>query len=255
MMVTDAQTWKAEPGLGADFAICRFESGFARIWPETHTMGYWGTGMCGMGVEDNVKLANSVVPPAIGSTRSVELIYVGFWRRVAAYALDLVILVPYALVARQLIYASRTAYLVNLILGTIIALIFEVYLVKRYGGSPGKLIMGIRIARLDGSKVGYRDAVIRYSVLFLINALLSVALLMSLYGMSDVEYAAFTSAQAHVKALEAGAPAWYQPVQIAGAVWAYSEFLVLLTNKKRRALHDFMAGTIVIRHAAAKARE
>jgi uncharacterized RDD family membrane protein YckC len=27
----------------------------------------------------------------------------------------------------------------------------------------------------------------------------------------------------------------------------YSEFIVLLTNKKRRALHDFMAGTVVIR--------
>jgi uncharacterized RDD family membrane protein YckC len=156
------------------------------------------------------------------------------------------------LVARQLIYTSRTAYLVNLILGTIIALVFEVYLVKRFGGSPGKLIMGIRIAKLDGGKAGYREAVIRYSVLFFINTLLSVALLMSLYGMSDFEYATFTSVQAHVRALDAGAPAWYQPVQIAGAVWAYSEFLVLLTNKKRRALHDFMAGTVVVQAAATK---
>jgi uncharacterized RDD family membrane protein YckC len=112
--------------------------------------------------------------------------------------------------------------------------------------------MGIRIAKLDGSEVGYREAVIRYSVLFFINTLLSVALLMSLYGMSDFEYATFASAQAHVKALEAGASAWYQPVQIAGAVWAYSEFIVLLTNKKRRALHDFMAGTVVVQTAAAK---
>jgi uncharacterized RDD family membrane protein YckC len=30
-------------------------------------------------------------------------------------------------------------------------------------------------------------------------------------------------------------------------VWIFSEFVVLLTNKKRRALHDFMAGTVVIR--------
>jgi uncharacterized RDD family membrane protein YckC len=199
-----------------------------------------------MGVEDNVNLADAVPPPAIGNRAAVELIYVGFWQRLAAYALDFAILVPYALVARQLINTSRSAYLVNLILGTILAIVFEVYLVKRFGGSPGKLIMGIQIAKLDGSKVGYRQAIIRYSVLFLISILSSAGLLMSLFSMSDLEYAAFTSAQAHVRALEAGAPSWYQPLQIAGAVWVYSEFLVLLTNKKRRALHDFMAGTVVI---------
>jgi uncharacterized RDD family membrane protein YckC len=32
-----------------------------------------------------------------------------------------------------------------------------------------------------------------------------------------------------------------------GAVWVYSEFAVLLTNRKRRAIHDFMAGMVVIR--------
>jgi uncharacterized RDD family membrane protein YckC len=75
---------------------------------------------------------------------------------------------------------------------------------------------------------------------------------MSLFNMSDLEYATFTSAQAHVRALEAGAPAWYQPLQIAGAVWVYGEFLILPTNEKRRALHDFMAGTVVIETATAK---
>jgi uncharacterized RDD family membrane protein YckC len=199
-----------------------------------------------MGVEDNVKLADAAEQPAVVRTPSVELIYVGFWRRLAAYALDFAILVPYALVARQLIYTSRSAYLVNVILGTIIAIVFEVYLVKRFGGSPGKLILGVRIAKLDGSPVGYREACIRYSVLFFISILSSAGLLMSLFSMSDLEYAAFTSAQAHVRALEAGAPPWYQPLQIAGAVWVWGEFLVLLTNKKRRALHDFMAGTVVI---------
>jgi uncharacterized RDD family membrane protein YckC len=208
--------------------------------------------MCGMSVESNVNLADAAVAPAIASTPAVELIYVGFWRRLAAYALDFAILLPFALLARHLIYTSRSAYLVNLIIGTIIAIVFEVYLVKRFGGSPGKIIMRIRIAKLDGTPVGYWQACIRYSVLFLISVLSSAGLLMSLINMSDLEYATFTSAQAHVRALEAGAPAWYQPLQIAGAVWVYSEFLVLLTNKKRRALHDFMAGTVVIRTAATK---
>src|SRR5260221_9771041 len=98
-----------------------------------------------MGVEDNVKLADAVSPP-IGNRPAVELIYVGFWRRLAAYAIDFAILIPFALLARQLIYTSRSAYLVNLIIGTVIAIVFEVYLVKRFGGSPGKMVLRIRIA-------------------------------------------------------------------------------------------------------------
>jgi hypothetical protein len=85
-----------------------------------------------MRVEDNVKMADTAEQPAVGRTPSVELIYVGFWRRLAAYALDSVILIPYVLLARQLIYTSRSAYLANLIIGTILAIVFEVYLVKRF---------------------------------------------------------------------------------------------------------------------------
>jgi hypothetical protein len=36
-----------------------------------------------MGVEDNVNLADAVPPPAIGNRAAVELIYVGFWQRLA----------------------------------------------------------------------------------------------------------------------------------------------------------------------------
>jgi len=202
-----------------------------------------------MGAE-NIGLAGTAVSPAIGSAPEAELIYVGFWKRLAAYALDFAILIPYALLTKQLIYTSRSAYLANLVIGTIIAIIFEVYLVKRFGGSPGKIIMRIRIAKLDGNKVGYREARIRYSVAFFISTLSSVALLMSLFGMSELDYGKFASLKTSVRSLEASAPAWYQPLQIGGAIWIYSEFLVLLTNRKRRALHDFMAGTVVIQTAA-----
>jgi hypothetical protein len=76
-----------------------------------------------MSVEDYrfVELAAPPMPLSSGKGEA-ELICVGFWRRLAVYALDLVILVPLALVGRQLIYTFRTAYLVNLILGTIIGL-------------------------------------------------------------------------------------------------------------------------------------
>lgn len=41
-------------------------------------------------------------------------------------------------------------------------------------------------------------------------------------------------------------PAWYKMVVICSNVWILSEFFVLLFNKRKRAIHDFIAGTIVV---------
>jgi uncharacterized RDD family membrane protein YckC len=157
-----------------------------------------------------------------------------------------VILTPYALFSTWVAYQSKEGFLIGQVTGFIIAIIFEVYLVKRFGGSPGKLIMKMRIAKLDGSPVGYREASIRYSVLFVISLVSSAALVISALNMPDSEYAALTH-KTRVRHLRDLAPAWYQKVEIAGGIWVYSEFAVLLTNRKRRAIHDFMAGTVVIR--------
>jgi uncharacterized RDD family membrane protein YckC len=64
--------------------------------------------------------------------------------------------------------------------------------------------------------------------------------------MSDGDFAALTS-KTRGNRLRELAPPWYKPLEIAGQVWVWSEFVVLLTNKKRRALHDYLAGTVVIR--------
>jgi uncharacterized RDD family membrane protein YckC len=197
-----------------------------------------------MGIENNTNIM-SAAPSAVGDSH--ELVYVGFWRRLAAYGIDFAILLPYGLLNKQLLHTSRVAYLVSMVIGILIGIVFEVYLVKRFGGSPGKLIMRMRIAKLDGSPVGYRQASIRYSVLFLINVLMTTGWLMGLFSMTDLEYAAFASSRVPVRTLELLAPSWYQPLQTAGGIWVWGEFLVLLTNKKRRALHDFLAATVVVR--------
>jgi uncharacterized RDD family membrane protein YckC len=35
----------------------------------------------------------------------------------------------------------------------------------------------------------------------------------------------------------------------AGAAWSILEVVTMLTNRKRRAIHDFIAGTVVVRNA------
>jgi uncharacterized RDD family membrane protein YckC len=43
------------------------------------------------------------------------------------------------------------------------------------------------------------------------------------------------------------APAWHPTVTVLLQIWVWGEFVTMLFNKKRRAVHDFIAGTVVIR--------
>ena len=42
------------------------------------------------------------------------------------------------------------------------------------------------------------------------------------------------------------APSWYSTVSILMQIWIWSEFVSMLFNKRRRAVHDFIAGTVVL---------
>ncbi len=64
-------------------------------------------------------------------------------------------------------------------------------------------------------------------------------------GMTDTEYFSLGWQERTTLFIER-APFWYGYVSIAMNIWIWSEFIVMLTNKKRRAVHDFIAGTVVI---------
>jgi len=171
--------------------------------------------------------------------------YAGFWPRSGALLLDLLITLP--LVA--LVFWGDSHYrlfsLFYFVPGTLFGLFYGVYLVKRFGGTPGKLIMGVRIRKLNGEPVGYREAFLRYFPDFILGTLAWVAVLYSLFHMTDSEYHALSVHDRTMRLIEL-APFWYEPVQMAQPIWVWGEIIVLLTNRKRRALHDFIAGTVVI---------
>ncbi len=174
-----------------------------------------------------------------------SLRYAGFGPRLASLLLDFVVTIPLGALALWGSSSFRLFDLYFLIPGTLFELFYHVYLVRRYGGTPGKLLAGIAIRKVDGTPVGYREAFLRFSVTFVFGLLTSVALLFALVQMTDAEYLSLSFMERSKRMVEF-APAWYTPVQWAQTVWFWGELIVLLTNKKRRALHDFIAGTVVV---------
>ena len=171
--------------------------------------------------------------------------YVGFWRRFGAYWLDIIALSPLMALS---IWGNENFRLFPLYLfipSLLIGIWFYVYLVKKYGGTPGKLLLKIKIVKLNGQAVGYKEALLRYSVLFIFSTLLSLLLIITVLQISDSEYFSMNWQERGQYILHKASP-WYFYINIMLNIWIWSEFIVMLTNKQRRALHDFIAGTIVI---------
>ena len=169
--------------------------------------------------------------------------YVGFWKRLAAMLLDMLVTLPLVLLFQWgSQYRLFQAY--YLVPGIIFCFFYNVYLVKRYGGTPGKLLVRIRIAKVNGEPVTYREALLRYAPEMILSFLVSISLICGLLHMTDIEYSSFSLID-RAKRLAQLEP-WGEAVKTIYGIWVWSELLVLLTNKKRRALHDFIAGTVVV---------
>lgn len=115
--------------------------------------------------------------------------------------------------------------------------LYSVLLHGFYGQTVGKRVCGVKVVDNETEKpISMRQAFIRDSVFIVINtAALGVSIYLVLTG-SSIESNSFTTAQA--------------VVGVAALGWSVAEILTWLMNAKRRALHDFMAGTVVVKTEA-----
>src|SRR5437899_7752381 len=120
------------------------------------------------------------------------MLYAGFWRRFGALWLDFIVLLPLTGLTLWGSEHYRLFYPIYFVPGVIFGLFYSVYLVKRYGGTPGKLIMGIRITKVDGIPVTYREAFLRNAPEFILGLLMQVSLIYALFHITDSEYSSLS---------------------------------------------------------------
>jgi uncharacterized RDD family membrane protein YckC len=172
--------------------------------------------------------------------------YAGFWPRLGANLVDILIFLPLGILMLEVGGISRVAYVGTSLFGLALALVLRVWMVQRFGGSPGKLVVGLRVRLLDGAPVTWRAAWLRYSVDLAFGIASTIVALVALAGVTEAQYVGLGFID-RGRLLRENEPNWARTVMIMSHIWIWSELLVLLTNKKRRALHDFIAGTVVIK--------
>jgi uncharacterized RDD family membrane protein YckC len=138
--------------------------------------------------------------------------YAGFWRRFAALWLDLLIMSPLLVLAwwgsEQFRLFDLYYFLPNMVFG----FFYYIYLVQRFGGTPGKRLMRLRIAKVNGDPVTYREALKRYIPEWLMGIGSSVALMIASLHLTDTQFIAASSYMERMQLIVSAAPSWYEPL-------------------------------------------
>ena len=142
--------------------------------------------------------------------------------------------------------ANEIVFYLSILPGFVFHFWFSIYLVKVYGGTPGKLIVGIKILKLNGSDVTWREAILResMSIGFSIFALMITINALPMIDWDYYEKLGWMEKSKYVFGLT---PLWDSIYTWSSRLWIYSEFVVLLLNKQKRAIHDYIAGTVIIK--------
>jgi len=170
--------------------------------------------------------------------------YATFWQRFAGMWIDVFVLLPLVFFQVWLESLSKTAAIILVIPMTAAYCAYSIYCHGRGGQTVGKHAMGIRVVRTTGERIGWREAWLRSSVDVAFAAVGVISSLVALAAITDAEYYGVRWTQRATN-LQAHQPTWLAWTFAASQIWVWSEVIVMLFNKRRRALHDFIAGTVV----------
>ena len=168
----------------------------------------------------------------------MDVRYQTSWRRFAAAVIDSLLFWP---LSRLLRFTSQTASFpivtfLALLLDALSFLAYSIYMHGRFGQTIGKWFMKVEVISIDEGRLTMRQAVRRDSVP------LAFTVLYLLFAIGPV----FSGTSPYDREFEQGVLSF---LAHAGLVWTALELGTMLTNSKRRAIHDFIAGSVVVRRS------
>ena len=117
-----------------------------------------------------------------------KLSYAGFWIRFLAYLIDGLLIGTIGGTLTAALNGSSASTFVSIALAAIYYVVMET---SEYQGTLGKIAMGIKVVDLDGNKLSYPKAIIRYVSKFLSSLILLIGYIMAAFtekkqGLHDI---------------------------------------------------------------------
>ena len=165
---------------------------------------------------------------------SMEHKYQTFWRRLGAGFIDGIIFVPITLLPELIFDMSSSRHF---IMAEIVYFVcWASYLAIGhgiFGHTIGKKLCKVKLLdKNEKEPIGVPRALLRESVWILITVVLIIFLVIQTW-----EKGYFTVEEV----------SQYQNFQLISSAWVIIELVTMLSNYKRRAVHDFIAGSVVVK--------
>lgn len=167
--------------------------------------------------------------------------YGTFWRRFWAGLVDGIVFVPILFLNVWMAdNATRMPVSVVCVWHVVSSLIwygYSIWFHARCGQTLGKMVLGVRVMDVSESRpIGFKQALLRDGI--------PLVLTLALLPRDIIQIVNGTSYLLHKNALPDAASMLLMFVDCG---WAFLEGVTMLFNRKRRALHDFIAGSVVVR--------
>lgn len=197
--------------------------------------------------------------------------YRTFWERFAASLIDGVVLGPVGYPTTILIgYGPRAVAIAWVLVTFPAAWAYTSYCHGRWGKTLGKHALGILVVRSeDESRLGYVRAIRRDAGAIVLSVFGTAMLVGFLLGDGDTDAfrvfdqdrVEFTdeeiengdAGELFRKAFSESFPPWQLMIMPAmSLIWSIAELATMLSNPRRRAIHDLIGGSVVIKAKALK---
>jgi len=179
-----------------------------------------------------------------------ELKYVGLGKRLLAFLID-------ACIWYSLLYLLKESFLKKIyfaelmnviIIDVIISLVlFSIvtFFIVKYGGTPGKILLKIKILRINGINLSIGRACLRQliyitsTIIFTLKQYYTVSIFMFVdKKLNSGNFTNFYDFGTYVPMLTISGFMWF--------VIVVADVLLILATKRKRAIHDYLAGSIVV---------
>ena len=184
-------------------------------------------------------------------TKDGSKLYAGFWRRLGALLVDGFVLAPFTVMFVWLDGLSMSSAMVALVASATLGEGYILYFHSRFGATLGKMVTNIKVTLPNGSPIGFTEAFLRSSVGLGFSMVGTFGYLSMLVNADAEQYLSLGWIE-RAEYRSTLVPAWHENVLVLSHLWLWSEAVFLLFNERKRALHDLIAGTVVIHKRFAK---
>ena len=174
-----------------------------------------------------------------------HLVYSTFGSRLGAAIIDGLIVSVVTGICLVVNSFDKSTYFITTPLQIAFLLFYHVYLVQASGATPGKKVVNLKIVRLDGTDVAWKEAIMRYLPLLILGVMSQLITVASVMAM-DADYYEELSWMQRTTQIGETYPLANQAIQWINIIWILADIIVFFTNDQRRALHDKIADTVVI---------